>query len=355
MTPTSLLRFLLAPFAVFYGLVVWVRNLLYDTDLLRSVEFDFPVIGVGNLSVGGSGKTPHVEYLIRLIAPHFRVGVLSRGYKRKTSGYVEAQASSMAEEVGDEPALLKRKYPFATVAVCEQRATGVPQLLMNHPALQVVILDDAFQHRSVRAGLSVLITSYSRLFTRDYILPVGALREFRSAYKRAEFIVVSKCPPDLSSEEKNRIRREINPLPGQLVFFSYLVYGKPYLFTDPTVKLEFDQYKVLLVTGIASPSEPTAFLKSKVEKVFTMQFSDHHSFDRFDMERITETFQNIEGKNKVMITTEKDAVRLLPFSEWIIEKKLPIFVLPVQVEFFEEDKRLFDSEITGWLQKLIVK
>ncbi len=345
-------RILLSPFAVFYGLVIWIRNWLYDSEYLKSVEFDFPVICVGNLSVGGTGKTSHVEYLIMLLSQQFRLSILSRGYQRKTSGYKEVQINSSSDDVGDEPAMMKRKFQHVAMAVCEERAFGVPQLLSNHPQTDVVILDDAFQHRSVRAGLSIVLTSYQKLFTRDYILPAGTLREFRSAYKRAEFIVVSKCPTDISASDKERIRKEIAPQKGQLLFFSYLVYGKPYLFTDPSVRLEFENNDVLLVTGIASPQEIKDYLKPQVKNVYSLNFSDHHRFDRFDVERITETLGNIESQNRIIITTEKDAVRLLPFAKWIIDKKLPIFVLPARVDFFEEDKRLFDSEITGWLEKL---
>jgi len=353
MPSNSILRILLIPFSLLYGIIIFIRNWLYDTGYLKTIEFDFPVICVGNLSMGGTGKTPHVEYLIRLLSEKFRIAVLSRGYQRRTHGYLQAEINSTADAVGDEPALLKRKYPHVAVAVCEDRALGVPRLLSSFPQADVVILDDAFQHLAIRAGLNILLTRYDNLFTRDYLLPAGTLREFRNASKRAEFIVVTKCPRDLSESEKEAIRREIAPARTQLVFFSYLNYGQPYLFTDTSVRLTFQSnYEVMLISGIASSVHLKDYIRPQVKQLYAYDFSDHHFFTRNDMEQITEAFGNIEAENKLLLTTEKDVIRLLPFRQWVIEKNLPIFAQPVSVEFFEEDKTLFDGEITGWLEKL---
>lgn len=347
------LRFILLPFSLLYGTVIFIRNLLYDTGWLKTVEFDFPVICMGNLSVGGTGKTPHVEYLIRLLTEKFRIGILSRGYQRRTSGYVQVQPGSTADEVGDEPALLKRKYPHVAVAVCEDRALGVPLLLSSSPQTDVVILDDAFQHRAVRAGLNILLTDYANPFMRDCLLPAGSLREFRSASKRAEFIVVTKCPRYLSQQERNTIRREIAPAKNQLVFFSFLEYASPFLFSDTSVKLCFEKNNdVMLITGVASSKHLKEYLRPRVKNLFSLEFSDHHRFTGNDLENITEAFKNIESAHKLLLTTEKDIIRLLPYRQWLIEKNIPIFVQPVSVEFFEDDKKLFDGEITGWLQNL---
>ena len=353
MPANLLLRILLFPFSLLYGAVIYIRNWLYDAGYLKTTEFDFPVICVGNISAGGTGKTPHVEYLIRMLSEKFRVAVLSRGYLRKTSGYFQADVNSTADAVGDEPALLKRKYPHVAVAVSEDRALGVPQLISSYPQADVVILDDAFQHRAVRAGLNIVLTSYDNLFTRDYLLPAGALREFRGAYRRAEFIVVTKCAQDLTQADMENIRREIAPAKNQLVFFSFLKYAQPYLFTDASARLNFDSnYDVMLFSGIASSEKLKQYIRPQVKNLYTFDFSDHHGFTRNDIEKITEAFGNIETPAKLLLTTEKDAVRLLPYRQWVIDKNLPIFVQPVSVEFFEEDKKLFDGEITGWLEKL---
>lgn len=353
MTPLQYLKFLLFPLSFLYGLIIYIRNLLYDHDLLKSIEFDFPIICIGNLSYGGTGKTPHIEYLIRLLSSQFRVATLSRGYKRKTTGYILADAKSEAEQVGDEPALLKKKFPHVAVIVAENRSIAIPQILSSLPETDVILLDDAFQHRSIRPGLSIVLTKYSNLFTKDYILPVGTLREFRNAYQRADFIIVTKCPPDLSEQKRKEVVQEINPAKGQLVFFSFVNYHPAYLITDYKQKVTANkQLDIYLFTGIASTSELTDFLKEHMGNVYTMNFSDHHYFDRVDMENVTEAFHNIDSKNKIMLTTEKDAVRLYEHKQWILSKKLPIYVLPITVDFFEEDKKLFDSEVIGYLTRL---
>lgn len=348
-----LLRILLFPLMLLYGAGIFIRNRLYDSGTFKTVEFDFPTICVGNLSMGGTGKTPHVEYLIRLLSEKFRVAVLSRGYMRKTSGYLQVEVNTSADAAGDEAVMLKKKYRHVAVAVCEERALGIPQLISSVQQPDVVILDDGFQHRAVRAGMNILLTAYDNLYTRDYLLPAGSLREFKSGAQRANFIVVTKCPPDLSKAEMEKIRAEIAPAKNQLTLFSFLQYGKPYLFTDANARLEFDQsYDVLLVSGIAFNAHLKDFLKRQVKNLYTLDFSDHHHFTRTDVEKMTEAFGNIETERKLLMTTEKDAVRLLSFSKWIIEKNLPIFVQPVSVEFFEKDKKLFDEEVMGWMEKL---
>ncbi|MDZ4847545.1 MAG: tetraacyldisaccharide 4'-kinase [Chitinophagales bacterium] len=353
MPANPFLRILLFPFSLLYGSMIFVRNWLYDSGKFKTVEFDFPTICVGNLSVGGTGKTPHVEYLIRLLSQQFKIATLSRGYLRNSSGYLQVEINTSADAAGDEATMLKKKYQHVAVAVCEERALGVPQLLSAFPQTDVVLLDDGFQHRAVRAGLNIVLSSYDNLFTRDYLLPAGSLREFKNGAERANFIVVTKCPPTLSKEERESIRNEIAPAKNQLVFFSFLQYGQPYLFTDANVRLQFDKsYDVLLVSGIAYNENLKDYLRPQVKNLYSLDFSDHHHFTRVDVEKMIEAFGNIETQQKLLMTTEKDAVRLLSYSNWIFEKKLPIFVQPVIVEFFEEDKQLFDEEVTGWLTKL---
>lgn len=346
-------RYLLFPFSVLYGMVIYVRNWLFDNGIIKSIEFDFPIISVGNLTFGGTGKTPLIEYLIRLLSQQFRIATLSRGYKRQSHGFKMAQNPPDAKVIGDEPALLKRKYPHVFVSVSESRTMAVPQILSLSPQTDVILLDDAFQHRSIQPGMSIILTKYSDLFTHDHILPMGSLREFRSAYKRADFIVVTKCPKEMKPEEKKRIIDEIKPKAGQVVFFSYIDYFAAYLITDNKNRIApHKDLDVFLFTGIASSDDLKQFLEQHVKNLYSMSYPDHHPYDRVDIENVTEAFQNIESANKIMLTTEKDAVRLYEHKEWILSKKLPIYVLPIRMDFFQEDKKLFDSEIINYLSRL---
>ena len=329
-----------------------IRNFLYDHETIKAVEFSIPVISVGNLSVGGTGKSPHTEYLIRLLKD-FHPAILSRGYKRKTKGYVFAQQFPTSEQIGDEPAQYKLKYPELAVAVAESRALAIPQLLFDAPNTRVVLLDDAMQHRAVKPGLSIMLTEYDNLFTRDFILPVGRLRENRSAYKRVEMIIVTKCPEDISPEKKQLIVNEIAPQKGQQIFFSKLVYYNPYYLFNGNQRIELDKNTdVLGVSGIARPESFLQYLEKKSKRVFLRKYADHHIFDRADMEAITESFQNLESPQKIIVTTEKDAVRLVKFREWMVEYKLPVFVLPTDVQFIGEDGARFDRAIFDFIGKM---
>lgn len=324
--------------------------------MLKSVKFHFPVISVGNLSVGGTGKTPHIEYLIRNLASEYKLAVLSRGYKRKTSGYKLVRPMSTADETGDEASLIKSKYPFVNVAVAEARIYGIPQLLGDAPDTQVLLLDDAFQHRSVTPAINILLTRYNKPYTRDYILPMGSLREFRSSAQRADFIVVSKCPQTLTKEDRENFKTEISPNKNQLLLFSYLKYGRAYNLIDSSQKIALSEPDaVYLFTGIAQLDELMAYLKAESKEVFNIEYPDHHNFDTYDMSNIRTAFNNIERKNKVLLTTEKDVVRLIPHRRWIEENKLPIYVLPVEVDFFPEDKALLNRELNQYLEKVIAK
>lgn len=348
------LRYLLFPFALLYEAIMRLRNRLYDRGVFKSVEFDFPIIAIGNLSVGGTGKTPHIEYLIKLLSPHFNIATLSRGYRRKTQGFRIAAPEDTAETVGDEPMLLKLKYPQLTVAVGEERALAIPQILHHVPNLQAVLMDDAMQHRAIEPGLMIMLTEYDHLFTRDFVLPMGTLREPRKAYKRAQFIVVTKCPPNLSEAERTAIKAEINPMPGQVVFFSYLKYDIPYKLANNPDRLAPDNtMDVLLVCGIANPEPLQQHLSGLYRNVYLRDFPDHHNFTQDDMESVTRALQSIEHSNKVIVTTEKDAARFYRQKNWILVSKLPIFVQPVSVAFFPESKQLFDGEILKYMSNVI--
>src|ERR1700676_1691421 len=248
-------RILLLPFSLIYGLIIYIRNWLFDKNLLRSSYFNLPIICIGNLSVGGTGKSPMVEFLIGKLHHHFQLAVLSRGYKRKTTGYALATRQSTALEIGDEPMQFFNKFPDLAVAVGEERVVAIPQLLHDKPDTRVIILDDAFQHRWVKAGFNILLTDYNNLYTRDWFLPTGDLRDQQKSARRADIIVVTKCPPDLSLAEKNQVTREIKPKPNQHLFFTAISYGKPYqvITREPWITNKATT-EVLLVTGIANPA-----------------------------------------------------------------------------------------------------
>ena len=244
-------RYLLLPISLLYGGVVWLRNRMFDYNIFRSSSFNFPIICIGNLAVGGTGKTPMVEYLIRLLKDQHAVATLSRGYKRKTKGFAIAGKGTTALEIGDEPMQFHQKFPEITVAVGEERLVAIPQLLHERPQTDVIILDDAFQHRSVRAGLNILLTDYKNLFTRDLMLPSGDLRDVRLSSQRAHIILVTKCKPGLLNKEKNEIIAEIGPSTGQVVYFTSIEYGRPYhLFNKKEISITEDM-DTLLVCGIA--------------------------------------------------------------------------------------------------------
>ncbi|MBS1655535.1 MAG: tetraacyldisaccharide 4'-kinase, partial [Bacteroidetes bacterium] len=258
-------RILLLPFSLLYWLVIKIRNWMYDKNIFRSASFGLPLICVGNLSVGGTGKSPMVEYLVNVLKDKFNVTTLSRGYKRKTKGYALADENSTALDIGDEPMQFHLKFPDVPVAVGEERIEAIPQLLHDKPGTEVVILDDAFQHRAVKAGLNILLTDYNNLFTRDFFLPTGDLRDLKSGYKRAEVIVVTKCKPDLSMTEKNKIIKEIDPLPEQQIFFTAIEYGGLYNMVSQEKRTITSKTEVLLITGIANPRPLKKHLEEKQE------------------------------------------------------------------------------------------
>lgn len=341
-------RILLLPFAFLYGGVVWLRNWLYHKNILKSTAFGLPLICVGNLSVGGTGKSPMVEYLARNLKDRFRIALLSRGYKRKTRGYALATPHTTAIDVGDEPMQFHRKFPELPVAVGEERLEAIPQLLHDRPETEVIVLDDAFQHRAIKAGLNILLTDYSNLFTRDFFLPTGDLRDMRLSYKRAQLIVVTKCRPDLGEEEKAAIIREIEPLPHQQVFFTTIAYGRPYHITlQETVELE-EETEVLLITGIANPRPLKKYLEERIHTYYMMHYGDHHIFTLDDWKDIQKRFKAIEAERKAIVTTEKDAMRLLKYEGEL--SKLPFYVIPIEHRFlFGEDQR-FNNIVIKFIQ-----
>lgn len=341
-------RYLLFPFSLAYGAVVWLRNRLYDKNILKSSSFNFPIICVGNLAAGGTGKTPMTEYLLRFLKDDYKTATLSRGYKRKTTGFAIAGENTTALEIGDEPMQFHQKFPDVVVAVGEERLVAIPQLLHEKPGTQVIILDDAFQHRPVRAGLNILLTDCADLYTRDLMLPAGNLRDVRSSSKRADIIIVTKCRADLSEAEKNKIVDEINPAPHQSVFFTSIVYGRPYqLFSKQERSLTSD-YAVLLVCGIANPAPLKNYLTATVHTYDMLRYADHHIFHSNDLRDIKTQFAKIKGEKKVVLTTEKDAVRLEKFVQEL--KEFPIYVIPVKHAFLFEGASGFENRVKQFVQ-----
>jgi tetraacyldisaccharide 4'-kinase len=325
------IRMLLFPLSLLYALVIRVRNWCYDKKILSSTSFNLPIICVGNLAVGGTGKSPMVELLVRSLKDRFEVAVLSRGYKRKTEGYALARAGSSALDIGDEPMLFHSKFPDVSIAVGEERLVAIPQLLHDRPSTSAVILDDAFQHRAVKAGLNILLTDCSNLFTRDWYLPSGDLRDSPDSYKRADLIVVTKCREDLDEEERQAIVREISPLPRQQLFFSTIEYGLPYHITKGQQGRVNEEVEVLLVTGIANPAPLKKWLNDKSGAYYELSYSDHHIFTIDDLNTIIRRFNNIPARNKIILTTEKDAVRLIKFDQEL--ESWPFYVIPIMHRF----------------------
>lgn len=345
-------RVFLYPLALIYGAVVWMRNRLYDSGFFSSVEFSVPVIAVGNLSVGGTGKTPHIEYLVRLLQYRFRVATMSRGYKRRTQGFLLADYETNALRIGDEPMQYHMKFPDLVVSVAEERMTGIPKLLQQRPFIETVLLDDAFQHRSVKAGINMLITDYAKPFYKDHILPIGTLRENRRAYKRADMIVVSKCPQDLTLEKATEMKKEIAPFDKQHVFFSTVKYDHPY---DVLTRQPFDikGKNVVLVAGIAKPQPLINYLESQAGQVHVLSYNDHHYFLRKDLEEIKAAYDNWELNNKVIVTTEKDATRLFLYAETLREWQVTIVAMPIKIEFLFNEQNQVDRLVLDYVEKTL--
>lgn len=324
-----------------YWLAIWIRNKLYDRNILSSVSFGLPVVCIGNLSVGGTGKTPMVEFLLKHLHKDFKIATLSRGYMRKTRGYALANGNSTALDIGDEPMQFYIKYPGIPVAVGEQRVEAIPQLLQDRPETECIILDDAFQHREVKAGLNILLTDFKNLFTRDFMLPTGDLRDTKSSYRRAEVIVVTKCDPDLKEETRQELIREINPVEGQQIFFTCNKYASPYHIFRTQDKADLNpELEVLLITGIANPEPLKELLQDRVQSFLMIQYPDHHIFSIDDWKEIQEKFKKMDSAKKIILTTEKDAVRLKKFGDQL--SQWPLYVIPLEhhVLFGETDSFL---------------
>ena len=343
---TIVLAVLLSPLSLLYGLGVSFRNFLYDGEIIKPSKFSIPLINVGNLSIGGAGKTPHIEYLIKVLRPYIDLATLSRGYNRNTSGFRFVSPHDTALTSGDEPLMYARKFEGMPVAVCENRAIAVPQMLQRYPGIQTVLLDDAFQHRSVEPYINILLTQYELPFTSDYLLPSGRLREWRSAYKRADLIIITKCPDELTDVERQKMIAKINPTKHQKIFFSKYNYGRIYHFYKPEYSMQVsNEHDILMISAIANTNYLIQFLEKKAKSFINLEYTDHHNFDIDDINTIISTFKERQTTTKYILTTEKDAVRLLPFRDKLYEAEIPIFVLPVEVEIMFDEAPLLERWI----------
>jgi tetraacyldisaccharide 4'-kinase len=340
----SYVRLLLFPFSLLYGFILRCRNWIYDAGILESWAPPIPVICLGNLSMGGTGKTPHTEYLLRLLKDQYRIAVLSRGYGRKTNGFRYVAGTDTASEAGDEPLQLFRKFGNQVlVAVDENRKTGIKRLLKDHPDLDVIILDDAFQHRRVKASLYILLTDYSSPFYKDLTLPSGNLREPRSGWKRADIVVVTKCPEALTPEVAERIRKKI---PAGNLFFSRIRYQAPVLLsTGKEEDFSLKRPGILLLTGIANSKPLENYLRTKTDTLTVLTFPDHHPYSEADIHKMIGQLNAMSKKSNIIATTEKDAIRLNQPSLSTITEPLPIYYVPIAIEIRQDDKRSFDELI----------
>ena len=345
----------LRPLSWIYGLGVKFRNLLFEIGILKSKSFDVPIISVGNITVGGTGKTPHVEYLVELLHDKFNVAVLSRGYKRKSKGFIVADKKDNATTIGDEPYQMKQKYPNVTIAVDKDRCNGIEMLMNNNVAkdIEVVLLDDAFQHRYVKPGINILLVDYHRLIIYDTLLPAGRLREPLSGKNRADIVIITKCPSSLKPMDFRVITKAMNLFPYQQLYFTRIEYKNltPIYCGEERPLSSIDKKEnILLLTGIASPKQMILDLEPYSNNITPMTFDDHHAFTAKDIELINNTFAEMPSP-KTIITTEKDATRIFGQQGLSDEVRHNIYSLPIKVKFMQEQEESFNENIIGYVRK----
>ena len=343
------LAFLLFPVSLIYGLIVKIRHKLFDWNILSSTTFPLPVICVGNITVGGTGKTPHVEYLIELLQEKYKTAVLSRGYKRKTKGFILAEKQTNPELIGDEPYQMYRKFKSISVAVCEKRVLGINRLLSVVNKIRVILLDDAFQHRYVKADLNIVLIDYNRPVFQDTFLPSGSLRDSVNQLKRADILIVTKTPSDITDLDRRLWIKQLKLYPYQHLFFSTVVYDDPQPLYPKKSKpfklsqLQKDKGKIHLVSGIANPTPLIDFIWNKKITFSKSIFPDHHDFTEDDLLSIKSTFDTIPGRKKVILTTEKDAVRLKHKKNYPRNLKDKTYYLPIRINFLFDEGKKFDK------------
>ncbi len=346
-------RVLLLPFACIYGLVVRLRHWMFNVNILESKSYQIPIIGVGNLSLGGTGKTPMVEYLINLLVGDNKLAVLSRGYGRKTKGYVVANSNSGHKDIGDEPMQYRNKFKNnLTVAVCENRHEGITKLMQNDDKLDVILLDDSLQHRWVKPGITILLTDFHKLYKEDYLIPAGTLRDVVSRAKDADIIIVTKTYKVLSPITRRRIESTLKPNANQKLYFSYLKYGKLVLFPgSKKIKLSKSINTIVLFCGIANSYPLQEYLRDMCMELLVIDFPDHHSYSNRDIKLIVKTFNDEFTRNKIVITTEKDAMRLIK-SEYLRSlNELPLYYIPIEVKIHGMGKQKFSNQIIKYVKE----
>lgn len=361
-TVDKILKGILTPLSWLYGFGTWVRNKLFDEGFLKEEVFDVPVISVGNLTVGGTGKTPHVEYVVEHLAGRYKLAVLSRGYKRSTTGFLLANSTSTPSSIGDEPMQIFLKYGMiAKVAVCERRTKGIRELQRLFPDIELIVLDDAFQHRWVKPKVSVLLMDHHRPVYKDKLLPLGRLRESASSTNRADIVVVTKCPEDLRPIDYRILKKELALMPYQQLFFSRFAYGelKPVFPEDNPYHVSLSALtsadSVFLLTGIANPRGFVRYFKNYSCKVKVAHFPDHHDYSRKDIQVIRDRFKALKGVRKIIVTTEKDAVRIAYNPYFPQELKKFIFYLPIKVSFINAlDETDFICNIVSAIDKNVI-
>lgn len=334
----KILPYVLKPLSWLYGTVTGVRNWLFDHNVLMIEEFDVPVVSVGNITVGGTGKTPHVEYIADMLASRYNIAILSRGYKRKTKGFILANRRSTPDNIGDEPLQIYLKLGNRVrVAVCESRRKGIKEIMRQFPDTQMILLDDGFQHRYVKPKINIMLMDFSRPIYEDKLLPLGRLRESTHQLNRADMVVVTKCPADISPLQYRLISKSLELMPYQKLYFSTLAYGmlQPVFPDDNPYRVDLNSLTsrdtVLLLTGIANPRGFIRHFKPYPFKVVVAHFPDHHDFNRLDIENIKKKFLSLKGERKIIITTEKDAVRLAYNPYFPASVKPSTFYLPIYV------------------------
>jgi len=347
----------LYPLSLIYGFITGFRNFLYDAGILPSAEFHFPVICVGNITVGGTGKTPHTEYIAALLRENFKVATLSRGYKRKTRDFRIASASSLVSEIGDEPMQIFRNFPDVLVTVDRNRVRGVRRILSEHPEIEVIILDDGFQHRKINPGYSILLSDFERPIIKDHMLPYGNLRESKSNMSRADIILITKSPENISPIQRRILVKEIDKLPYQNLYFTSIKYNSPEpIFESGRASEPYDFSKpagcgIVLITGIANPQPLKEYLQKSYNEIIHLSYPDHYSFNESDLLRFSSAYNSLKSAKQYLFTTEKDAVRLREFTNIAEPIKSSFFYVPIGVFFLNEDKDEFDNLIINYVRE----
>jgi len=355
---TTRRNILLYPISLLYGLITGIRNFIYNTGILPSVEFHLPVICVGNITVGGTGKTPHTEYLVRLLQKDFKVSTLSRGYRRKTRDFRIASATTRVSQIGDEPIQIFQKFPDVMVAVDRNRVKGVRGILKENPETEAIILDDAFQHRRITPGFSILLSDFERLMVRDHMMPYGNLRESIGNMRRADIILITKCPENITAIQRRLIVKEVNKAPYQHLYFTSLTYADPIpVFKnidsgDDNIDIsKLTGCGIVLITGIANPLSLKEYLLNTTSEIIHLSFSDHYNFKEKDIRKIFSAYRDLKSPEKYLITTEKDAVRIREFTNIAEPVRSAFYYIPVGIHFLNNDSKEFDNMIVNYVRK----